>query len=97
VKPLTKYNVFEMSQANSQLEWLQWGVDFIGRFENLQEDWKRLCEIIEMPYVELPVSNRNEPIEDYRSYYDAATEKIVRDVYQVEIKRFGYTFQGVVQ
>lgn len=37
--------------------------DFVGRFDHLQEDWKRFLEFCELPFIPLPHLNSSEEIE----------------------------------
>lgn len=78
-----------------QWEWIadesgQMMVDFVGRFENLQEDFARISERIgkhaSLPHVKK--SDRG----GYRDYYDAGTRSIVADVFREDVERFGYAF-----
>ena len=34
-------------------------VDYVGRFENLQKDFYKICELLSLPSIELPHSNRS--------------------------------------
>ena len=65
-------------------------VNFVGRFERLDEDFETICARIHkraaLPHVKK--SNRG----DYRRYYDDATTEIVRRAFEPDIARFGYTF-----
>lgn len=65
-------------------------VDFIGRFENLEYDFRVVCARIQrqatLPH--LKKSNRG----DYRQYYDDASIEIVRDWFGVDVERFDYEF-----
>ena len=67
-------------------------VDFILRFENIEEDWKQLLQDICLPYGKLPHINTSEH-EDYRSYYDNKTIGFVQDSCREDIEQFGYTFE----
>lgn len=82
--------------ANPQMEWLRWGVDFVGRYENLDEDWKRLCSIINIPYKLLPVTrtlqNVHWPRWSRQEWYVGELQDLVSDFYAEEIERFEYTF-----
>ncbi len=91
VRPLDHKNVRDLNQANSQLEWLKWGIDFVGRFENLHEDWRRLCNEIEMPHYPLEhfgATSRR----DFRSYYTIDLRRRVAEFYAEEIERFDFKF-----
>jgi len=67
------------------------GVDYIMRFESLDEDWNHLCTLLEISY--LPLNQRNMGEHDnYRRYYNAATYKLVAALCRWEIDRFDYRF-----
>jgi hypothetical protein len=65
-------------------------VDFVGRFERLQEDMARISERIGVP-LELPHLNASEH-NDYRGYYTPATRAIVAKNFARDIERFEYVF-----
>jgi len=67
-------------------------LDFIGRFELLQADFKRLCARLDAPCLALPhVTHGSSPV-GYRAHYDAASRAIVAARCADEIARFGYVF-----
>jgi len=68
-------------------------VDFIGKYENLNEDFNFVCEKLNLPKLELTkerVSLGKE--KDYRKYYDDESRKIVEEHFSREIKLFNYKF-----
>jgi hypothetical protein len=65
-------------------------VDFVGRFEQLQQDFASVARRIGVD-VELPHANASTH-SDYRSYYDAETRRLIADLYQDDIEFFGYRF-----
>ena len=65
-------------------------VDFVGRFENLAEDFATICHLLDITTA-LPHVNRSEH-RNFREYYDDATRQFVADTYKEDIGRFGYTF-----
>lgn len=67
------------------------GVDFIGRFERLEEDMATICARIGIPYEPLPRANVSER-EPYQSYYTPELAELVRQTWEHEIEVFGYTF-----
>ncbi len=66
-------------------------LDFIGRFESLQEDFNRVCISIKLEPIQLPHISRY--IRDhYSTFYTSALRGLVADVYSDDIEVFGYTF-----
>lgn len=69
-------------------------IDFIGRYEFLQEDFHLACNKTGLPPIPLPhVRQAQDRRKDYRSYYNDRTSQWVADHYRVDIDQFGYRFE----
>jgi hypothetical protein len=69
-------------------------VDFIGRYENLAEDFEEACRRIGIATPKLLHSRKAERGKDYRSYYTDASAEWVKEHYRADIEHFGYAFDG---
>jgi hypothetical protein len=80
-----------------QLEWItnekgEIAVDFIGRFENLQNDFDVISSAIKIDRQLLRHENRSRESAGYRHYYDQETKTIVEKLFKADIEYFGYKF-----
>jgi len=69
-------------------------VDFVGRFENLQGDFDKICDKIKLPRMILPYVNKSEnrKKDDYKKYYNDKIYDFVTNIYKDDLKMFGYKF-----
>jgi hypothetical protein len=65
-------------------------VDFIGKVENMDTDFKVVCQQlgVDIAIEKMNVSKRN----NYQEYYTDKMKVIVSEVYDRDIKEFGYVF-----
>ena len=66
-------------------------VDFIGRYENLQQDWDFVCDQLQIKKQTLPHKNKSSH-SSYRDYYDEDTIDLVSEYFQEDIENFDYEF-----
>ncbi len=81
----------------NQLDWLidphgNVVVDFIGRFENLQNDWKTISKKLGIEQ-ELTHKNMNtKRTGSYTDFYTEKTKNIIGEKFKIDIEYFGYQF-----
>jgi hypothetical protein len=83
-----RYQYAFLSDEGGELQ-----VDFVGRFENRQEDFDKVCAHVGIAREKLPMLN-NTMHEPYRCYYDDHTKHLVAELYRKDIEYFGYRFEG---
>ena len=68
--------------------------DFVGRFENLEEDFARVAQRIGAPHLKLPSlqPSPSRGARPYRDFYDDETAERVGERFHKDVETFGYSF-----
>ena len=69
-------------------------VDFIGKFENLSEDFAYILDKVGLPHdlSKMPTAKNSDRKSSYRKWYGQQERKIVESLYRKELEEFGYNF-----
>jgi hypothetical protein len=69
-------------------------VDFVIRYEHLEEDYNELCRRVGIPATGLPhlKTGIRKQARHFTEYYDAETRDIVGDLHKNDLRYFGYKF-----
>ncbi|MCF7935616.1 MAG: sulfotransferase family protein [Synergistales bacterium] len=67
-------------------------VDYVGRYERLEEDFHEVCRRIGLPAIALPHKRKAPNRSGYRAYYNDRTYRIVARHYLEDIDGFQYSF-----
>lgn len=65
-------------------------IDFIGRYENLHEDWSRLLKKLNIKNAPLPILRKSNRNIDYMSYYTEKAKQAIGKYYRKDLEIFGY-------
>jgi len=70
-------------------------VDFVGRYEHLQEDFAEVCTRLGIANSALPHHRQaTDRKKDFRTYYTDETAELVARHFHRDIERFGYSFDA---
>jgi hypothetical protein len=67
-------------------------LDFIGRFERLEEDFDQVTAALGLADTSLPHVLKAKEKVDLEEVYDESTRRLVQEAYSEEIELFGYSF-----
>jgi len=97
IPPVSWYNRQGLSQCNNQVDWIFTTkmplVDFIGRVENLQEDFNRVTDYLGTDRISLPFSNHIE--QDRTQFYNDRLVNMIGEIYKRDVDHFKFTYNGV--
>lgn len=66
-------------------------MDYIGKFENLQNDFDFICKTLKLDNKKLPHLRKRNKMH-YSKYYDEETINIVKKYHKEDLELFNYTF-----
>ena len=68
-------------------------VDFIGKFENIQKDIKKITKILNLPKSKFSLPHEKKGnTKDYLNLYNKESKKLVQEIWEEEFKLFNYSF-----
>jgi len=68
-------------------------LNFVGKVENIDDDWYKLCSTIGIPHTPMGHDRSgSQPYEHYKSFYDEEIIDIVTKMYQRDLEIFNYKF-----
>lgn len=83
---LVRPQIQQLSNASGEV-----ALDFVGRYETLQQSYDEICERIGIPTTALARKNPSEHA-DYTEYYDDELRGIVGEFYEDDLRVFDYGF-----
>lgn len=66
--------------------------DFVGKYENLQEDLDLICDQIGVKRVELPHKRKAASRDRYRAYYSERDAALIGRIFAPDVEAFGYHY-----
>lgn len=96
---LDEKNIYKGMHFTPQYEFVSDGkgnllVDYLGRFEAMQDSFDHIKQLLALDEKVLSHSNKSVRKSDYRIYYGDKEVERVAEVYKKDIKLFGYSFDG---
>lgn len=94
------FKIFVKTQLNEALfqnhlkpmhTFLDGNYDYIGKFENIKEDFDKICSLVGAPKRKLAYVNKSKH-KHYTEYYDDETIEIVGDIYSRDLQMYDYKF-----
>lgn len=67
-------------------------MNFVGKFETLDQDFETLCELTNIPKVRLPKIEQSLNRKNYKKYYNEENKLLVKEKYRIDIEKYNYIF-----
>jgi len=87
-------NTKDKNVIQTQSDYLDEQINFIGCYENLQEDFNSVCNQIGIPPYELPHYNQSQH-EHWSTFWDDELNEYILDKYQQDFQNFAYSINVV--
>ncbi len=89
-------NCLDTWALRPQLSWItdetgEVAIDYVGKFETLEDDYRFICKRLGKPVKKLPMT-LHYGAAPYQEVYDKYTKALVAEKYAEEIERFEYVF-----
>ena len=65
-------------------------IDYIGRVETIDSDWKKICKKISIPHKKLQHKNKSVDRKHYSEYYNETTKNKIYEFYKDDIEVLKY-------
>lgn len=67
-------------------------MDFIGKVENFDNDFKIVCDKLNIKYKKLNKINKTNNRKGYKTYYNEYTKGIVTNLFKYDLEKYNYNF-----
>lgn len=92
IQNLTEQDLFR-DHMEPQTSFINSNINYIGRVEHINTDWKYITNQLFGVYIKLPEENKCWKQYDYKQFYCAKTREVLANMYKDDIMNFGYTFE----
>lgn len=89
VEPITSFLSLEPSEDDTLAPFRN--IDYFIRYENLNEDFRKVCDLVGIPWETLPTRNKSQR-KSYEQYYDDELIELVQNKFSKEIEYFNYEY-----
>ena len=94
-KEYSKKRIFKQLHFKPQHSWINDKnkiiVDYVGKMENFNNDFKNICRRIGKKYKIIKKTNNSNHFY-YKNYYNTLTKDLVHKMYKKDIEMFNYNF-----
>ena len=86
------FEKFDMISGAVYSNYIGSEMDFIGRFENLQNDFNFLTKKLDLESRDLPITNVSNNRTHYSNYYNEESRDLVKSMYNFDINKYKYSY-----